>query len=65
MPSDSPFRLQPNRPLKGHWASAKTFNHEYLARLSRNQNSEYLAQRRKGRKEKDSELGVLGVLARE
>jgi hypothetical protein len=34
-------------------------------RRGRNQKSEYLAQRRKGRKEKDSELGVLGVLARE
>jgi len=33
--------------------------------LRRNQRSEYIAQRRKGRKEKnDSELGVLGVLAR-
>jgi len=32
--------------------------------LRRNQRSEYIAQRRKGRKEKnDSELGVLGVLA--
>jgi len=36
-----------------------------LPRQSRNQKSQYLAQKRKGRKEKDSELGVLGVLARE
>ena len=36
-----------------------------IAQQSRNQKSEYLAQRRKGRKKKDSELGVLGVLTRE